>query len=269
MSWGDGSWGGSGWGGDPADSGVEYAFALAVRIVRVRFRGAMQSSNGLRLHDAQNAQVWTVQELDSLGAVASTNPVIGVVARSPLMFDLALRDDLRHYPVPYKVLFATLYTAAGVPVPLPRFYDFLGVGQSRSRVQQRTDVLDLRNDPNPNGQSMGGTLIVNTTGGYSTESGVELLRKLIIRRLITSRGGFYHLPNYGAGLAVKEPVRPADLARVRRQLADELAQEPDVVVSSLQLELRDDNTMFIIVNATLRATGEGDQITVPVSFRGR
>ena len=54
--------------------------------------------------------------------------------------------------------------------------------------------------------AIGGSLRIGADGDYVADEGTELMKKLILRRLLTPKGAFFHLPDYGYGLAVKEPT---------------------------------------------------------------
>jgi phage baseplate assembly protein W len=95
-------------------------------------------------------------------------------------------------------------------------------------------------------------------GDYSLVSGADLVKKLILRRLVTQRGGFSHLPNYGTGvIAIKEPLNSAGLARAKQEIERQVLLEPEVKEVSVSLSLDNANGILtIIVKGRLKPTGE-------------
>jgi hypothetical protein len=121
-------------------------------------------------------------------------------------------------------------------------------------VRQR----DLANPPAPPGlNSIGGTLVMDASGDYKLVSGAALLKKLILRRLTTRPGEFAHLPNYGLGFAVKEPLRDSDLIALRGDVEAQVLLEPDVATANVLLSFNNAEGIVVCrIRATMRSTGE-------------
>jgi hypothetical protein len=105
-----------------------------------------------------------------------------------------------------------------------------------------------------------------TSGGdYKSVSGSELIRQLISRRLSTLRGEFFHLPDYGVGLRVKEPIPTSDQRKLKAEIERQVALEPEVsaVLATVQFQTAL-NILSVNVKATLRSTG--DRIDIPFQF---
>jgi len=84
--------------------------------------------------------------------------------------------------------------------------------------------------PNPNDPLNLGTIVVDDTGDYAFDEGLTNLRKRILRRLITRKGAFAHLPNYGVGVPDygKRLAVAAVVADVAAQAEAQIGLEPDV-----------------------------------------
>lgn len=82
----------------------------------------------------------------------------------------------------------------------------------------------------PDAEALLGTFRVDAQGDYAFDEGIETLRKRVIRRLITAKGGFAHLPNYGVGIPTlgKRLAVAANLATVAADAEAQIASEPDV-----------------------------------------
>ena len=118
--------------------------------------------------------------------------------------------------------------------------------------------------PSADGTAIGGTLVINSAGDYELESGAPLLKKLIIRRLITKPGGFFHLPGYGVGIGTKELLPAANLIKLRADVLKQVRREKEVSKASVQLTLSTQNKLTIIVKART-VTGENVDFSIPVS----
>lgn len=79
-------------------------------------------------------------------------------------------------------------------------------------------------DPPPLGQMQ-----INDRGDYALDNRLEGLRKRIMRRISTARGGFALLPGYGFGQPIKGTVRPAELKRMAADAKAQVEREPEVI----------------------------------------
>jgi len=79
-------------------------------------------------------------------------------------------------------------------------------------------------DPPPLGQ-----LQVNDRGDFGLDNRIQNLRKRILRRLSTFRGGFALLPDYGAAQGVKNLLLPGTLQTLAAEIESQIKREPEVV----------------------------------------
>lgn len=111
-----------------------------------------------------------------------------------------------------------------------------------------------------------GTLIITSGGDYASQSGQDLIKKLIVRRLISKPGDFFHLPNYGLGLRIKEPIPNVDLRKLAVQIEEQVNLEPEVAESRASLSYAaGTGTLLINLKVRLKATGDVIQtdLTIP------
>lgn len=75
-----------------------------------------------------------------------------------------------------------------------------------------------------------GTYGYGADGDYAFDEGLQSLKKRVIRRLITRKNGFAHLPGYGVGIASegKKLATAMVLSRLSADAQAQIAREPDV-----------------------------------------
>jgi phage baseplate assembly protein W len=113
-----------------------------------------------------------------------------------------------------------------------------------------------------------GTFEVDETGDYSSDVGLANLKKRINRRLITSKGGFVHLPDYGVG--VFEHMKRLSMAATRQNLADEarrqIKQEPDVAAVSVVVAVDPKVPGLVIFQVAVKTVdGVGAKMEFPIT----
>jgi hypothetical protein len=110
-----------------------------------------------------------------------------------------------------------------------------------------------------------GTLVIEADGDYASMTGAALIKKLILRRLTTKPGDFFHLPEYGIGLREKEPLPVADLRKLAKAIELQVAQEPEVgAVKATLAYSASAETLNVRVQAQLKATGQQVDVAVAV-----
>ena len=237
---------------------VNYAFALAVNRVRVAFSTAPLASARTVPGSAMNPASWGsgVQRLDT-GAYL---PIAAVEQVDALTFDLTLGANLGAANVQHRVTAATVVNVDCTGVS-PDSADIAGLFATAGATSD-PPPSDFRNWSAPRNPA-GGTLQIGTDGDYRMESGVEYERKMIIRRLTTDPGGFFYLPDYGAGIATKRNYSTAALPRLQRELQRQVMLEPSVASAQVTVTLHPGQGILnIVVAAKLR---NGQQLTAQVS----
>ena len=232
------------------------AWAISTHGVRVITSSIPKALSAFAVGDALNPATWTVARLDS----GDFFTVLGVSRVDQQTFDLALLEPLGNHFVTHQVGSTTLLAAAGFLITHPRAVDFMGVVESLDPTQavelERLHDRDLKNPPiQLELGGFAGTLVIGSDGDYETEDGIPLLEKLIVRRLTTPKGAFRHLPNYGLGLAIKEPIPGGDLPRFKAEIERTVAEEPDVETVRCALLLDRSNTLLVQLRVRARNTG--------------
>lgn len=270
-----------GWGIDPFGTGIygsvstgnvslAGARAISTHEVEVTVTGEAQDNSPFLPGDALNPSTWAIQRLDD----NSFLPVVNVQQTGTYKYVLLTLEEFGPVSVTHTVSSSTLRDGGGALITAPRSASFLGITDASEKdiasklASQKHTARDYANPPTPDSTSMGGTLQITSAGDYQTVTGPELLKKLIIRRLISRPGDFFHLPKYGIGLRTKEPLPAADLPKLKVEIQRQVMLEPDVQSAQVQLLLdASKNILFVNVTAQLRPSGEVS-VGVPVPVAG-
>lgn len=235
---------------------VVRATAQDAQRVRVTLSSAPQAAGRGTAGDALNPDTWFVTEL-------GTGTPVGVLAASMVgttAVDVYLAAPFDPAPNMYTVSCPTLLDTYGGLVSSPSSAVFFGVG-TVTKAPPPSTVTDLANKPTPLSNTVGGTLVIGPGGDYESESGAALMKKLILRRLMTPKGGFFHLPDYGAGIEEKTLLHPSQLPQIQNDVVRQVESEPGIsdVTASVTWDP---------VEGILYVTGKGVMAGsgVPVSF---
>lgn len=238
------------------------AVAIATNTVQVTFAAAPLAQSVIGTNDALNPASWTILRADT----GATFPIMNISQVSGTVFNVSIYDRFAGSLVQHLVATPTLLDPYGNTIsgsPTAAFQGVLADAQATQDAQSAANryvLSDVANPPIPlTGNSDGGGVrIITQTGDFATESGNNLLKKLILRRLSTSPGGFFHLPTYGVGNRVKEKLNNADFAALKKNISDQVLLEPEVTNVSVTA-LQDPNTgavTFTIRVATASGTFE-------------
>jgi hypothetical protein len=254
--WGTGSF------GIAADLVIEYAYAISTHEVVVVLNKPPKDVFHLLDGDVRNANSWRVSIQSPLQyfQVAECRPY-----NAPLEWVVRTVQFLPDSTGIARVEAVGLLDANNAAMGEPSFSDFAGVTEKATSTPTELAVTrgsgsrDIANNPAPTlgggaEGNLSGTLIIKA-GDYALVDGAALLRKLIIRRLTTTPGDFFHLPNYGVGLKVKQPIPSGNLVRFRSLVERELLLEPDLGQVTVGIT-QSSNTLTIQVRAVLVKTGQ-------------
>lgn len=255
-------WGLGAYGSAASTIGIENVIALGPNRVLVILTAEPMHQDPFAVGDALNPQTWQLTRLD-------TGDAIDVVAARdfdpPFQFELATLDDLGSHLVDHRLESTTLLSASGFLISDPNEFEFPGaivtfqpiVETDTRRFEQR----DIANPPlSDRSGGFAGTLVMGSDGDYETESGAALVKKLVIRRLVTQPGEFFHLADYGVGLAVKEPIPGGGIVALKAEIERQSRLEPDVADARASLTIDRRGILTILLRIQLAATGQEIQI---------
>lgn len=271
AGWGSGPWGVMPWGGGAGATpafDVAQAFATGDRMLRVVLSAEPRHVASTKPGDALNPRTWAI----TAASPARTLTVLSVAEQDSLTYDLFTLEPFDRHPGLMAVAYGALRSGVG-GAPATTSASFAGCVREDLATPQRQATTrgfggnDLANRPAPSSHGIpgaGGTLEI-AGGDYRNVDGPELVRKLMIRRLMTTPGDFFHLPAYGVGLRVKEPLPTSDLVKLKGLIERQMRLEPEVeaVTASLQIDAAN-NVLTVRLKARLHKTGQQVDVSVPV-----
>lgn len=204
--------------------------------LRVFLSAEPRHQSRLSSNDVLNRRLWTVAvlagpgELPNLETAENALPQPTAVVGAPGAWSVDLRFDTR-------VLLSTTYEVVASPdlvsllavpmavAPWDRGH-CLGIAVPRPRRLPRSSRAAIGVDFFYD--SFAGAWRLDGRRDVDVHAGNDALRKRIIRRLITGRGAFRHLPTYGLGLQTKELLTTTHFAQLRAEATRQLLEEEDV-----------------------------------------
>jgi hypothetical protein len=269
--WGLGRYALDPYGSAPYGFGISLVSAvpLSTNDIQVTTTIAPLTGSASQEGSALNPATWTVQRLDTL---ARFNVML-VTQDSQCVFILRVLEALGPASTTHQVSTSLLRDAGGGIIRPPRYADFLGlldedfVSTSKDLARRGSTPRDIANPQIPQELSgvLGGTLVVGANGDYELSSGAALLRKLILRRIMTTPGEFFHLPDYGVGLRVKEPIPIADLVLLKAEIERQVLRETEIESARVDLTTQPGNILVIQVRAKMHTTGEQVRVDIAAS----
>jgi hypothetical protein len=248
-AWGSGSWGAGAWGG-AADGDIIVVAATALRenVIRVEFSKVVYLTGLLEAADASVTDKWAVSAdtstkgLDdetarpvSVTTVTYSTEADGVVAADLGRFlNITLDRPMTAWPAVYVVSFVGIYAqdfGSSITGDIRIEATFKVI--EPPRIDQARPVRDFAMPAVPAADGIEidfGAFVVDDTGDYAYDEGVTSLRKRVIRRMITRKGAFAHLPDYG--VSIPDYAKRLAVSSVLSQLAADaeaqISREPDV-----------------------------------------
>lgn len=241
---------------------VHQAHAVSTREVEVEVSNFVQDNSPFLEGDALNPATWVVQRLDTLAFLH----VVSITQTGTFKYTLLCLEEFGPVAATHRVSTSTLLDINGTLIVEPRSADFLGItdedkDQLEDRLAKRkVTTRDIANPQLPQDVFIAGTLQLDAAGDYKLETGPQLVKKLILRRLMTTPGDFFHLPDYGIGIRLKEPVPPVDLGRLKTAVEQQVLRETEVQTASATVTLDANGILTVVVRAKLKSTGESIEV---------
>ncbi len=252
-AWGSGSWGSGSFGG-ALDGDIELVAAVAYRenVIRLEFTKPVNLTGLLEEADASRIDKWTVTADTSTTGMNDETARAVRPALVTLGLDVAPEDEGRFvdvtldrpmtpFPAIYVVDFVQIFAEdLGSIIAGDVRVDATFKTLAEPRIDQArpvrdfaipTTIADARSTgPNPENALSLGTYTVDDTGDYALDEGLVSLRKRVVRRLVTRKGAFAHLPGYGVGIPdyLKRLAISSTLSALASDAEAQISQEPDV-----------------------------------------
>lgn len=227
--------------GIPTEMSLGYAFPSSIRRVRVELTSPPRMKSKSVQGDSLNPFSWSVSRLDTLESLF----VLLVEPVNSTTFDLYVMKKMGDYPILHEVRAELLFSMGGSEIVNPVSAQFLGLTWPLSTTPDLLVTSDLK-------YLQPGVFDVDTTGDYSNITNLEVLKKVILRKITTIPSSFFHLPEFGIGVRVKEPIPTSSLVELKRQIEIAVLQEPEVVSASVALGFSNSGILLINVAARTR-----------------
>lgn len=253
-----------GWGISPYGLGaygigslsIDGAVVITRRSVRVQLSLVPRAITPYSPGDVFNPATWSVQRLDTL--VFFT--VLKMQQVATLLFDIYVLEAFGSHFIQHQVSSLTLRSAGGALIVPPTSADFSGAELPKEREKAPVRTIDLANE---------GTLRVLSGGDYAEVSGLSLIKKLIFRRITTALASFFHLPEYGLALAVKQLMRGGDLVTLKAVIDRQVKEEPEVIAVRSKVSFDAAHGILLIqLRATVAPQGDSLDVSLQVSDAG-
>lgn len=286
MGWGSEHWGGDPWGsGAGLASQLQLVLALAVRenVVRLTFDQGVLFTGVFDPGDAAAMARYSLVTVDGTGIDGEpVRPVFPIVAElvagsGQRVIDLSVDRPFSHWPCRYRVSVNGILSLTGALLVAGSSLIFDGVHHALPALQPDL-VIAARDIANPQTRSALfdplpitdsplalGAFPTDATGDYAFDEGAVSYKKRVIRRLITRRGRFAHLPNYGVGIlaSVKQLARQGVREALAAEAESQIRQEPETIGVKVTIKV-ESGIAFYQVRAKCKF-GDVDT-TVPVPF---
>lgn len=265
-AWGTGSWGLGPFGAMATNISLVSALAIDTNTVQVKLSGEPLHQSVIGVGDATNPATWIVSTIDT----STIFTVISAeVLSDPTLVNVRILEPFLDFTVLHDVFSFTLRSVDGGVIVPPQDATFQGLlsfalsseAQIASTKQfQSTDISNVTTVTD----SFGGTLQIGSDGDYTSMFGADLVRKLIMRRLTTNTGEFFHLPNYGIGLPLKTPIPTSQLVKLKSDIESQVKLEPDVSNVKATVVLDPQGILFITIAATYSPSGQTFQVPIVI-----
>jgi hypothetical protein len=207
-------------------------------------------------HDALNPNNYDMTVVTGSGSKPNILRIVRVPA-STVAFDVQVDRPLLSTTL-YRTTVQNVTAELGDPMGFPNFADTQGVfAQPLTPRRQKPVEGDFALD------ILSGRIFLDSQNDIAVMSGKEYLRKRIVRRCVTTKGAFYHLPDYGVGLVPKQRLlNAAKLGEVRAEILSQIRQEDDLLNPEVSLTFTTSGVLTVDIRGTVR-TGEPFKTTFP------
>ncbi len=91
---------------------------------------------------------------------------------------------------------------------------------------------------------VGNDINATSDGDWDTQTGVEQVKKKILRRLTTKPGGFFHIPNFGIAIPSKTLLLPSKVLKMQKDVKRQILQEPGVTDANVSITSDNNGNLF-------------------------
>lgn len=228
--------------GDPMGGGgglhLVRAVAVAAQVVRAVFNKAPKTKSAAANNDGLNGANYDVAITVGTGSkplCVSTAAVIQYPAFGLLNAGEVGIDVQTDRPLVVGLSYSLTVTTRMIafdddPIGFPYVQPFVGAARPVRLRQNRSKqgIIDFASGDN-------GLTVVN--GDIDTVTGIPSAKLRCLRRTLTRKNAFAHLPGYGSAFEPKAPMSPNRIGALQTDLRQQLRQEPDVQDASVRVTL--------------------------------
>jgi hypothetical protein len=239
------------------------AIAVGGQVVRAVFNKSPKAKSSAANDDGLNGANYTVAVTSGtavtprcvgvLGMVPF--PAYGVLRTGEVGVDIQMDRPLVS-GLSYTVSAAIRLVAVDDDLLLPPYgYAFIGAArpQLRRQAQANQGVSDFAS-----GES--GLIVEN--GDIGTVTGIPSTKLRCLRRTVTMKNAFAHLPGYGTGFQPKVPMTTNRIGTLKNDLSQQLKAEPDVADAASSVTI--DSRGIVTIDERVR-TRQGWAFTLAVN----
>ena len=296
MSWGQVAWGLGAWGG-PSALSLNLLAAIAVRenVVRLIFSQPIYFSGIFDQYDGSNPIKYSIapvaESVDALGEPVRPVNVVAVERPTSLsvppvlpsevgyFIDIVLDRTMSSYPALYEVTCVQLRNTQMTNTIVTATVQFAATHRALQTpsLEVAAPVRDLANPQT--GGALAGTgidelsslasYIISADGDYAFDEGNTGRKKRVIRRIVTKRNGFAHLPGYGLGILgmAKKLARLDQVGKLATDARMQLEREPDVARAAVTADFGSVPNLLRLHISIKPRSGRSQKFTVPIPTR--
>jgi hypothetical protein len=291
SGWGAGGWGKTPWGGDPDEAPflcLVYALAIRENVVRLFFSESIYWTQHGDPDDGSGIEHYIVAAeggtgIDALPVRPDSAIAVELVAGSGnTQVDVTVDRPFSPFGTTYRATVNGLRSATGkllgvgqnsfvfdglqkgLPVPVP---DLAVPTRDIANPQTRSALFDPLPDASTLTNLGLGTYKVDSQGDIAFDEGLVSYKKRVLRRLMTRKDAFVHLPGYGVGTrdTVKKLGRPAVRDALAADAEEQIKLEPETVDVRVTVESTPTGVFFYRIRARTNI-GRTVNFASPVAF---
>jgi hypothetical protein len=234
---------------------ILYATPLDSNTIRVFFSSEPRNSSPLGENDVQLRTNWSISILSGGGTIPVVEKVENVIFNPQVGEPDAWSVDLR---LDRRILVKTEYltvgnsaieSALGQSLPSAPYDRGDHPGITTPRTRKKLKQVAVATGVDFRYSTFDAVYILDSRSDIDVHAGTEVVKKRIIRRIISSPGGFYHLPTYGVGLRAKGPFNSTRVGQIEAKIREQILEEDDVEEVEVRVTVPEPSTLLIRIRA--------------------
>ncbi len=256
--------------GGPGLITVRNVLPESLNTFRIIFDREVRRFDDQALNSGTNASNYTLLAIDptvvtgsgeavvpSGGVLPTVQPAVVVAAANPTdLRELVLSTDANLEPcVRYQVTVSARIKSTDNDVFAgPQTWEFVGRKiptsvTAEEEAQERFRDFDYRLAPDPDNPDQPTQVYrLDESSDIGLQNNAESLRKRVLRRVSTQRGGFAFLTEYGTSNTIKRLAKAGNMQGVANEMSEQIRREPDVLAAGVVVTTRPsvDGTLVIV-----------------------